>query len=490
MVNLTHCTFVCTRCSGLLLSLGAGVRIKSLSASTFSPDDIDTLSRGGNAAGRRKLLATYLPTARAHPRALDDDATIVAFMRDVYVNRLWEETSVSSLAPAASQLPVSAAEEDSIWGSVVSANSVAPLSAPSFAAPPPPHRRQKLSVVMSTTARSVSTAVQKSAGGAGSLSVDDLLTLDFGASFVPAQAPAPTPTNGGSEVAAVPVAEAYETSPSEAVVVVDRQDAVQSVITSVDSVKEKTTAAIEVSRDTPVDMLSFEDVDVAQVKSSAESISHAVLPSGPVDLLFGNDQLSALEPPLQFSSIPFSGANTNRATDFRPLDSKFIEDFEPLVGGEGKDGNGMGSLLDLALSSSNTKTNAGSTFDVIAADLRTLSFGESTKEKVAEISDVAREETNPVNTAEETKEAEFKIPGPLSSEVHSNGHSAWTTDESGHDGFATTGFRYDSSHVDGWGDSGIATSNFTIANEAEPESSVATSRSAFGHIDILDNPWG
>ncbi|KAJ3201812.1 hypothetical protein HDU82_007866, partial [Entophlyctis luteolus] len=351
-----------------------------------------------------------------------------------------------------------------------------------FSLPPPPPTASR---------RSVSTAVQKSAGGAGSLSVDDLLTLDFGASFVPAQAPAPTPANGGSEVAAVPVAEAYETSPSEAVVVVDRQDAVQSVITSVDSVKEKTTAAIEVSRDAPVDMLSFEDVDVAQVKSSAESISHAVLPSGPVDLLFGNDQLSALEPPLQFSSIPFSGANTNRATDFRPLDSKFIEDFEPLVGGEGKDGNGMGSLLDLALSSSNTKTNAGSTFDVIAADLRTLNFGESTKEKVAEISDVAPlEETNPVNTAEETKEAEFKIPGPLSSEVHSNGHSAWTTDESGHDGFATTGFRYDSSHVDGWGDSGIATSNFTIANEAEPESSVATSRSAFGHIDILDNPWG
>ena len=47
-VNLTHNTLVCTKCSGILRELQC--RIKGISMSTFTEEEVEALEKGGNAA--------------------------------------------------------------------------------------------------------------------------------------------------------------------------------------------------------------------------------------------------------------------------------------------------------------------------------------------------------------------------------------------------------------------------------------------------------
>ena len=56
-VNLTHNTFVCTRCSGILRDYQ--YRIKGISMSSFSEDEVAALASGGNTAHNNIYMANF-----------------------------------------------------------------------------------------------------------------------------------------------------------------------------------------------------------------------------------------------------------------------------------------------------------------------------------------------------------------------------------------------------------------------------------------------
>lgn len=99
-VNVTAKTFVCTRCSGLLREYGQ--RIKSISASVFTPEEILSLQQGGNAAAEKVWLATYSPQFYSEPKD-DDQFGIKEFMRLKYQELKWYR--------APSHPPVSSGED-------------------------------------------------------------------------------------------------------------------------------------------------------------------------------------------------------------------------------------------------------------------------------------------------------------------------------------------------------------------------------------------
>lgn len=56
-VNLTHRSFVCTTCSGIHRELQS--KVKGVSMSSFSEEDVAAMARGGNAVCNSTYLATY-----------------------------------------------------------------------------------------------------------------------------------------------------------------------------------------------------------------------------------------------------------------------------------------------------------------------------------------------------------------------------------------------------------------------------------------------
>ncbi|GJJ69432.1 Arf-GAP domain and FG repeats-containing protein 1 [Entomortierella parvispora] len=98
--NLFNSTFICERCSGLHRELNH--RVKSISASTFTPEEVAGLQKGGNAAAKRIWLATWSWREYPEPDAHDMDE-LRQFMRAKYVKKLWfvdPHTSAESVSPA------------------------------------------------------------------------------------------------------------------------------------------------------------------------------------------------------------------------------------------------------------------------------------------------------------------------------------------------------------------------------------------------------
>ena len=56
-VNLTHRSFICTACSGIHRELQS--RVKGVSMSTFTPEDVADIRVGGNAACNEHYLARF-----------------------------------------------------------------------------------------------------------------------------------------------------------------------------------------------------------------------------------------------------------------------------------------------------------------------------------------------------------------------------------------------------------------------------------------------
>ena len=63
-------------------------RVKSVSASTFTPEEIKALQEGGNEIGRRVWLSSYSPSDFATP-GLEDTLRILDFMRQKYQSKRW-----------------------------------------------------------------------------------------------------------------------------------------------------------------------------------------------------------------------------------------------------------------------------------------------------------------------------------------------------------------------------------------------------------------
>ena len=82
-INVTCWTFVCARCSGLLRDFGH--RIKSISASRFSDEEVDSLSLNGNVIAATIWLASWSPQIFNQPNE-DDNFALKAFMKEKYEN--------------------------------------------------------------------------------------------------------------------------------------------------------------------------------------------------------------------------------------------------------------------------------------------------------------------------------------------------------------------------------------------------------------------
>ena len=94
-VNMTHLTFVCTKCSGIHRELH--YKIKGISVSTFAQEDVDSLAEGGNEMFNSLYLARYnssrdmpLPTSSTEISKLRD------FIRVKYSDKKWFSDSGDS----------------------------------------------------------------------------------------------------------------------------------------------------------------------------------------------------------------------------------------------------------------------------------------------------------------------------------------------------------------------------------------------------------
>ena len=86
--------FVCTRCSGIMRDFN--FRIKSISASTFSGDEVEALRRGGNDEARRVYLARW-PRDRTLPQC-GDTVNGKAWIKEVLVEKRWYDATASAQA--------------------------------------------------------------------------------------------------------------------------------------------------------------------------------------------------------------------------------------------------------------------------------------------------------------------------------------------------------------------------------------------------------
>ncbi|KAI7856503.1 hypothetical protein BDC45DRAFT_56977 [Circinella umbellata] len=82
-VNVSVNTFVCSRCSGLVREVGH--RVKSISASTFSGQEVVALQQGGNEVAKSLWLKNYR-TDNVEP---ETDNDVRAFMRQKYFEHKW-----------------------------------------------------------------------------------------------------------------------------------------------------------------------------------------------------------------------------------------------------------------------------------------------------------------------------------------------------------------------------------------------------------------
>ncbi|XP_023323652.1 arf-GAP domain and FG repeat-containing protein 2 isoform X2 [Eurytemora carolleeae] len=110
-VNTTVGSFVCTKCSGMLRGINPPHRIKSISMSTFTPEEVELMRTRGNLWCSRVWLGNY--EASTNPVDYKDDEKIKEFMITKYerkryyveANQRLAQTSpsVSSLSSSSSQ---------------------------------------------------------------------------------------------------------------------------------------------------------------------------------------------------------------------------------------------------------------------------------------------------------------------------------------------------------------------------------------------------
>jgi hypothetical protein len=91
-VNLTHRSFICTTCSGIHRELQS--KIKGVSMSTFTAEDVAAISAGGNASCNAHFMALYnneipLPSGT-------DVVKLREFIRMKYLEKRWAPRSGQS----------------------------------------------------------------------------------------------------------------------------------------------------------------------------------------------------------------------------------------------------------------------------------------------------------------------------------------------------------------------------------------------------------
>jgi len=84
--NLTHNTFVCTKCSGILREIQC--KIKGISMSTFTAEDVEALAQGGNARHNEVYLRKLNPSQYTLPNG-QDQSKMREFIKFKYTEKRW-----------------------------------------------------------------------------------------------------------------------------------------------------------------------------------------------------------------------------------------------------------------------------------------------------------------------------------------------------------------------------------------------------------------
>ena len=81
--------FICTRCAGVYREFG--FRVKSVSASTFTPEEVDAfVNGGGNENAKRKYFAKYDELKFPKPES-NETSKIKGFVKAALLDKIWME---------------------------------------------------------------------------------------------------------------------------------------------------------------------------------------------------------------------------------------------------------------------------------------------------------------------------------------------------------------------------------------------------------------
>ncbi|KAM8899359.1 arf-GAP domain and FG repeat-containing protein 2 isoform 2-T2 [Spinachia spinachia] len=86
--DITAGCFVCTSCSGMLRGLNPPHRVKSISMTTFSQQEVEFLQNHGNEVGRRTWLCVFDPKADGCSD-MKDSQKFKEFLQDKYEKKKW-----------------------------------------------------------------------------------------------------------------------------------------------------------------------------------------------------------------------------------------------------------------------------------------------------------------------------------------------------------------------------------------------------------------
>lgn len=86
--DITVGSFICTSCSGMLRGLNPPHRVKSISMTTFSQQEVEFLQNHGNEVGRRTWLCVFDPKADGCAN-MKDSQKFKEFLQDKYEKKKW-----------------------------------------------------------------------------------------------------------------------------------------------------------------------------------------------------------------------------------------------------------------------------------------------------------------------------------------------------------------------------------------------------------------
>ncbi|CAN0173461.1 unnamed protein product [Lampetra planeri] len=115
-VNTTIGSFVCTTCSGILRGLNPPHRIKSISMTTFTDQEVEFLQKNGNEVCRHMWMGLYNERSALMPD-FKDPQKAKEFLQDKYEKRKWfvppEQARATAVAAAHTSLSGSSASSGS-----------------------------------------------------------------------------------------------------------------------------------------------------------------------------------------------------------------------------------------------------------------------------------------------------------------------------------------------------------------------------------------
>lgn len=123
-INVTIGSFVCTKCSGMLRGINPPHRIKSISMSSFSADEVEMMRNRGNAWCQAVWLGLF--DAQSQPVDFKDDEKIKEFIIAKYEKKRYyvdpsqaRISRVSSASPAPEQLSTASSRSSLASGSLI-----------------------------------------------------------------------------------------------------------------------------------------------------------------------------------------------------------------------------------------------------------------------------------------------------------------------------------------------------------------------------------